>query len=88
MTVYEASLCPCGCGYPRKKAWDSEADGWFEGRAQVCYARAAIERWREENGKEAEPGTLLYVIDSREESAADGPLDRADGDEPEAGEQQ
>lgn len=87
--MHEASLCPCGCGFPRERAWDPESDGWLEARTRTCFAKAAAERWRAENGKEAEPGTLLYVIDSRvEDSAAGGPLDRADGDEPEAGEQQ
>lgn len=73
--MHEASLCPCGCGFPREKAWDPESDGWLEARTRTCFAKAAAERWRAENAKEAEPGTLLYVTDTRD-SATDGAHDQ------------
>lgn len=80
LTEHESRLCPCGCGFPRDVAWDPDADGWFEGRAHVCYAKAAAERWRQDHAKDADLGTLLAVVDAREPSGA--------ADEPDAGDDQ
>lgn len=75
-SMYEDSLCPCGCGYPRDLAWDEMMDGWFEVRQEVCYAKAAREQWeaehaeRNRDGELIDPpkkGALVYVADTRDE---------------------
>lgn len=62
-------------------------DGWFEGRAQVCFAKAAAEKWRADpDNKDAAPGSLVYVVDTRdEESVPPGSADGADHEQHEAG---
>lgn len=38
------TLCPGPCGLPRKVAWHSELEGWFdEGGAVVCHACTAMQ---------------------------------------------
>lgn len=85
LTLFERSLCPCGCGFPRDKAWDPESDGWFEARTKVCYAKAAAVRYSEEQPKPGsegyEPGALVYLVDTRDESAAGGAVAENDADD-------
>nr|DAP97731.1 MAG TPA: Cytochrome C biogenesis protein [Caudoviricetes sp.] len=57
---YEATLCPCGCGYPIGKAWDDTMDGWFEPRTVVCYAKAARDQWEKEHAERDEKGNLYH----------------------------
>lgn len=75
-SAHQQSLCPCGCGYPRNKAWDDTMDGWFEAHETVCYAKAAKERWekdhseRNKSGDLISPpreGSLVYVVDASED---------------------
>lgn len=79
-SMWEDGLCPCGCGYPRNVAWDEGMDGWFEAREEVCYAKAARERWENEHSERNKDGSLryppklgsmLYVADARVESPED-----------------
>lgn len=67
LVAYEDALCPCGCGWPRDRAWDDDADGWFVVQEATCYARAALDRWRSEHSKaeDTEPGVLTYTVDER-----------------------
>ena len=65
LQIHEDGLCPCGCGWHRDLAWNPDMDGHFEVNDQViCYARAAMERWREDHkgGEGVEPGTLPRVV--------------------------
>lgn len=62
-SIYEASLCKCGCGQWAEQAHDPDTDGWWEvDDSTVCYAGAASEEWRKENGENAEPGQLIHVV--------------------------
>lgn len=68
--LYDASMCPCGCGFPRDRSWSGDLDGAYEIREHVCHARAARERWEEEQLKAREDedayheyGILGEVID-------------------------
>lgn len=64
----EAGLCPCGCGLPAAITWDDDNDGWFEvDTTTVCYARQALDRWREQEGKDTEPGVLPHVRFTRDD---------------------
>jgi hypothetical protein len=60
---YQASLCPCGCGYPRHQSWDPERDGWYEPETITCYALAARQQWEAEHS-EQEFGRLVGVVDT------------------------
>ncbi len=65
LVAYEDSLCPCGCGYPRDRVWDDDADGWFEVEQVTCYARAALDRRRDAR-TEVDPGRLEFAVDGRD----------------------
>lgn len=43
LEMYQRSLCPCGCGFPREVAWHSEMDGWFETFDVKCHAGSAMQ---------------------------------------------
>jgi len=45
-------------------------DGWFEVDQRINYATAAVERWRKDN-PEPEPGTVLMVVDTRDQDPDD-----------------
>lgn len=66
--VYQRSLCPCGCGFPRDRSWSGDLDGGYEVREHQCHARAARERWEADQAKIAadqrEHGILAEVIDT------------------------
>lgn len=58
----EQSRCPCGCGQPIDTAWDPMQDGRFVVNEDTqCYARKALDTWRETDGKNANPGVMPYV---------------------------
>lgn len=59
--LYEDDVCPCGCGWPRSKAWDEDTEGWWSAEQVVCFARAALEQHEKSAGKNREPGSLAYV---------------------------
>lgn len=52
-------------GIPYEEALDPDNDGWFEVKTQVDRAQAALDKWRDEDGKNADPGTLPYVVNTR-----------------------
>ena len=66
---HEASICPCGCGQPIDEAADPTRA--FVVQKHVCYARRAIERYRDKAEADAERQNLpdgwndghTYVID-------------------------
>lgn len=59
-------LCPCGCGYYRAEAHDPDYDGWFAvDDSTICQARAARELYEKEDGQDADPGTLIMIVDER-----------------------
>lgn len=56
-------LCPCGCGFYRAEAHDPMSS--FEvDDSVICFARGAREEYEKDEGAEAEPGTLLMVVDA------------------------
>lgn len=59
-------LCPCGCGFYSVDVHDPDSEDWFAvDDSTICAARAARESWDKEDGKDAEPGTLLAIVDER-----------------------
>jgi len=59
-------LCPCGCGFYVEDAHDPNSEDWFVvDDSTICYVRAAREAYDKEDGKDAEPGTLLAIVDER-----------------------
>lgn len=64
--LYKASLCPCGCGFPRADTLDPDADGCVEiDDSAVCVVRAALDEWSAEK-KDRPPGVLpLPVFDEK-----------------------
>lgn len=63
LLVYEDGRGPHGV--PWRDAFDDDLDGWFEVETRVDHAQAAIEKWRANDGKAAEPGTRVFVVDTR-----------------------
>jgi hypothetical protein len=64
LIVHEESIGPHGI--PWRDALNDENDGWFEAEEVTDYAQAALDRWHKEHqGKDAEPGTRLVVVDTR-----------------------
>ena len=65
-SLYKASLCPCGCGFPRSMTLDPDADGSVEvDDSTVCEVRRALDEWRAEQNEPA-PGVLpLPVLDEK-----------------------
>ncbi len=59
---HDALICKCGCGQWAPESQDPMTDGeWVVADDEtVCYAGAALERWREE-GDKLEPGALARV---------------------------
>lgn len=56
--------CRCGCGQYADIAHDPDTDGeWVVVDDEViCYAGAALERWRDDDGhKGTEPGAQVFV---------------------------
>jgi hypothetical protein len=69
----EARMCPCGCGHPAEIAWDDDNDGWFEvDTSVVCHARNALDRWREDESRDVEPGVLPQVRFTRDRDTDKG----------------
>lgn len=67
LVSYEDNLCPCGCGFPKARTWDDEADGWYTTQETLCYARAALERWERSHGTNRPgPGVMAFVVDERD----------------------
>lgn len=66
--IYRSGLCDC-CGHPREVAHDPDAEGAFEVSTEArCYAKAALDEWREsDEAKEPEPGVLPVVELNRED---------------------
>lgn len=63
-------LCPCGCGFYTVDAHDPDSEGWYEvDDSTICNARAASAQYEKEDGQDAEPGTLITVVDAREREA-------------------
>lgn len=57
----------CQCGEYRDDC--STGDGWYEVADDlICFKQAALERFRKDN-PDLEPGTQLYVVDTRREQA-------------------
>lgn len=56
-------------GVPYEDAFNPDNDGWFEVRTRVDRAQAAVDKWRAEDGKNADPGTVPYVVDTRTPAA-------------------
>lgn len=48
---HEASICPCGCGQPIDEA--SDPNRAFRVDTHICYARRAIERFRDKAEQKA-----------------------------------
>lgn len=69
--MYLDELCPCGCGFPRHRAWDDDMDGWYEAEEITCYARQAREQWERDqpDGKRPDPGTLVIVKDTSKDKS-------------------
>ena len=62
LSVYEGSLCGCGCGQWAQDAHDPDTDGeWEVIDDDFCYAGAALEEWQKENAGDAEPGQLIRL---------------------------
>lgn len=84
LTVWEDSLCRCGCGGYADECTDPDLQDEWEGRVGVNYRRGALERFREDAKSELEePGAYAYLVDvRRDESAAaasqDDPEDHQD----------
>lgn len=59
---HDALMCRCGCGQWAPESHDPMTDGeWVVVDDEtVCYAGAALERWRED-GDKPEPGALIRV---------------------------
>lgn len=56
------------CGHDLERSSNPDMDGWYKvEETEVCYACAALERWREEN-EVLEPGLVPFVVDTRPES--------------------
>ena len=64
--LHKASLCPCGCGFPKADTLDPEAVGSVEiDDSTVCAVRAALDEWNA-GQKDRTPGVLpLPVFDER-----------------------
>lgn len=63
LELYELLLCRCGCGQLAAESHDPATEGqWVmvDDDAPVCFARAAITQWQDEEPK-LEPGVLPYV---------------------------
>lgn len=61
LDTHENLLCPCGCGQWMPYAHDPDTDGaWEVDEGVVCYAGAALERWRKDNDQ-PEPGLMPLV---------------------------
>lgn len=64
--MYEAGLCSCGCGFPARLAHDPNFDGYPEVAETVCYARQALDLYRDEHEKDKrQPGVLIGLKDMR-----------------------
>lgn len=64
-SLYKASLCPCGCGFPKAMTLDPDADGSVEvDDSQVCEVRRALDEWRTQS--DPQPGVLpVPVLDEK-----------------------
>lgn len=65
-SLYKASLCPCGCGFPADITLDPDADGSIDiDDSRRCAVQAALAEWRESQ-KDAEPGTIPFPVVNHE----------------------
>ena len=57
--LHKASLCPCGCGFPKADTLDPASMGAVDvDDSNRCAVKAALDEWRAEVGESLEPGTL------------------------------
>lgn len=59
LNLYEESLCPGRCGWPRHLAWHEDMDGWFEDHTVKCQACTAMSE------DPSKPVLFHYVVDTR-----------------------
>lgn len=59
--IVDKSLCPCGCGQPVDTSTDASTAGRWQASVDECYARAALEEFREKHGADLPPGALVGV---------------------------
>lgn len=57
-------LCP-DCGMPRTECETTT----FEAQTRICQASAAVQQWREQNGKPP-PGTMVYPVPATADTAS------------------
>jgi hypothetical protein len=70
-------------GIPWADAMNDDNDGWFEVEEHVDYAQAAVDRWKAEHDSgDVEPGTRLFVVDTRSSSADESSDDEPDSEDP------
>src|SRR5699024_271505 len=63
-------LCPCGCGFYADDTLDPDSDGWYGvDDSVICSARAANTEYQKNDAQDAEPGTLITVVDERKTEA-------------------
>lgn len=74
-TLYLEGMC--SCGYPTEICHHPENDGYFDVDTATCYANAAIEAYRNQEGYSPEPGERMGAVYVRDE--ATDPLPKADG---------
>lgn len=74
LTYYEDGIHEA-CGHRKDRAFDPEMDGYYEVDSEtVCQACAALEQWKEDSKESPHPpGTLLTIVDTRDDSTL-GPL--------------
>ena len=58
---HDRRLCPCGCGYWSEETRGDEHDGEFKAVEEVCHARAATDRYQQDQ-KKPTPGALVYAV--------------------------
>ena len=59
--LHDSLICPCGCAQWVPLAHDPDTDGaWEVDEGVVCYAGAALERWRKDNDQ-TEPGLMPFI---------------------------
>lgn len=63
------SLCPGGCGQPRRLAHHPDNEGWYDVDADrvVCHACTALERAKHEGSKEpVKPIEFISIVHDRD----------------------
>ncbi len=71
--VYRSKLCPCGCGHWVDDCLSEATDGRWQVEVDRCYARAAIEAFRDAH-PDLDPGALVSTrLLPEGEDASDSP---------------